>query len=130
MILLLHAEVDEASKLDAQNVEVGVGPLDGGPLLTAQKRHLIGRKPARIGQQIPRCCAISLKDFAAQMRRRYRFVFSGMWIRGRFRLVQRLRFILCFKKFYLSTTRGQRNRFECRGLECLALSGDACHLHL
>ena len=53
VILFSNSEVDVATELDAQRVEVGVGLLDGRPVHTVEERDLDGRQTVRVGQQIP-----------------------------------------------------------------------------
>ena len=79
-------EVDVAAELDAQRVEVGVGPFDGRAIDAPEERDLDSRQAIGIGQQIPGLAAVAREGRVAEIDRRDDIELADVRIRLRLRL--------------------------------------------
>ncbi len=93
MILFLDAEVDEATKLNAQDVEISIGTFDRRTILPAEERDFQRGQTKRIGEEIPGRSAAVLLGLERQVRRRNNVVLPGMRVVDRLRLVRIGRFV-------------------------------------
>lgn len=80
MVLLFDTKINIATKLNPKRVEIGVGPLDGRTVHSAQKRDLQRREPIRVGEQIPRLPRRAVERPVAKIRGRNNGVFANVWI--------------------------------------------------